>query len=374
MPSFKQLVRKAADNPLKAGAEQFVPGLRVQEYKKEQDQQDAFDAQQSSIRAQESADAATKAAQPWTLPRLGVAGAGPQIPNSTGPVSGSPGSTTATSPAPSLSLPAMPDPGQAPTSPAPSTYGATQWSPTQRTVDANTETVSSQLNNLLNSDSQYLQRARMRSSQAANERGLMNSTMALQAGEAAAIDAALPIAQADAGTYSNAAAQNNQILNQAGQFNAGQSTDADRFTASAKNEFAARDQTIQGQAYTQRLAAQLDSVRGERLAAITNQYEGVRQASQQATALIASMQDRIASVMQDPNITRENKQSIIDANMNSTKNALDLVAAINKVDFGQLLVFGNQPASQPFSKAPAPVFIQNPEQVGAAPVQRAPAI
>lgn len=59
--------------------------------------------------------------------------------------------------------------------------------------------VSGRLRGLLSRTSPYIQRARTRALQDANRRGLMSSSIAQGAGEAAAIDAALPIAQADAG-------------------------------------------------------------------------------------------------------------------------------------------------------------------------------
>ena len=58
--------------------------------------------------------------------------------------------------------------------------------------------VSGRLDTLLDSDSPYIQRARTRGRQTANRRGLMNSSIAARASEASAIDAAFPIAAADA--------------------------------------------------------------------------------------------------------------------------------------------------------------------------------
>lgn len=58
--------------------------------------------------------------------------------------------------------------------------------------------VSGRLNTLLDESNPYIDRARTRAKQYANRRGLMNSSIAAGAGEAAAIDAALPIATADA--------------------------------------------------------------------------------------------------------------------------------------------------------------------------------
>lgn len=73
--------------------------------------------------------------------------------------------------------------------------------------------VASQLSRLLSKDSEYMTRARTKAAQTAASRGLMNSSIAAGAGEAAAIDAGLPIAQQDASTNAtaqrdNAAARN----------------------------------------------------------------------------------------------------------------------------------------------------------------------
>ena len=58
--------------------------------------------------------------------------------------------------------------------------------------------VQGQMEGLLNSDNRFIQQARDRASLESASRGLRNSSIAVQAGEEAAIAAALPIAQADA--------------------------------------------------------------------------------------------------------------------------------------------------------------------------------
>lgn len=63
--------------------------------------------------------------------------------------------------------------------------------------------VSQRLLDLLDKNNPYITRAKTSAQQAALSRGLQNSTMAATAGEAAAIDAAAPIAQADAELFTN---------------------------------------------------------------------------------------------------------------------------------------------------------------------------
>lgn len=73
--------------------------------------------------------------------------------------------------------------------------------------------VQNQLTGLLAGDSQYIQQARNQAGRNAASRGLLNSSIASGAGQAAAIQAGLPIAQADAQTYFQTEAQNQADLN-----------------------------------------------------------------------------------------------------------------------------------------------------------------
>jgi hypothetical protein len=92
---------------------------------------------------------------------------------------------------------------------------------TTYSVDAPSETVEGRIQGLLDSNSNYMNRARSRGQMAAGRRGLLNSTMAGTSGEAAAIDAAMPIAATDAARYGRVSDINNATTNQFAQFNAG---------------------------------------------------------------------------------------------------------------------------------------------------------
>ena len=223
-------------------------------------------------------------------------------------------------------------------------YTPATWTPTTRTVQSN-ETVADQLDRILAADSPLLQRARMRSAQQMNDRGLMNSTMAMQAGEAAAIDAALPIAQQDANTYRQTSAENQAIVNQAGQFNAAQGTDAARFVA-------AGDLQMQ----TQRLASQLDTASRERVMAIEQNYRHLTNNSAAANQLVQTMNGQIGSILADPQMTPENKQTMIQRLIENTNFALRMMGNINGINFGNLLNFGGgaSPAPAPVAPTPSP--------------------
>lgn len=109
--------------------------------------------------------------------------------------------------------------------------------PTLRTVQDN-ELVQRQLEQIIGNDSPLIQRARARATEQMNARGLVNSSMALGAADTAVYDAALPIAQADAATYSGAARDNQAVQNSMAQFNAGESNQTGRTNAGLINQAA----------------------------------------------------------------------------------------------------------------------------------------
>lgn len=104
----------------------------------------------------------------------------------------------------------------------------------QRTVDPNRETVSGQFNTLISKGNPLITGARTRAAQEANARGLVNTSMGVQAGEMAAYNAALPIAQSDA-----------EVYNRAAELNMGATNEARMFGANAENT--RQSQNLQGE-------------------------------------------------------------------------------------------------------------------------------
>ena len=92
-----------------------------------------------------------------------------------------------------------------------------------------------QLNQILDSNSPIVQAARTRGLQFANQRGLLNSSIAAQASEQAAIDSALQIAQQDAATYAGADAQTVDAMNRAALQDASLGTNVNIFNADGAN-------------------------------------------------------------------------------------------------------------------------------------------
>ena len=79
---------------------------------------------------------------------------------------------------------------------------AAQWNVTDQ------QTVENRIKGLISADSPLMQQAAAKATGQMNAKGLLNSSMAVGAGQDAVMSAALPIAQQDATTYANAAAAN----------------------------------------------------------------------------------------------------------------------------------------------------------------------
>jgi len=116
------------------------------------------------------------------------------------PVNPTPVRPTPVNPTPVRPTPTIP-PTVNPTPVRPTPMIPPAANPTSYSVDPSTQTVAGQMEGLLAAGSPYIDRARYSAAVTANARGLLNTSIAAGAGEAAAIDAALPMAQQDAQTY-----------------------------------------------------------------------------------------------------------------------------------------------------------------------------
>ena len=138
-------------------------------------------------------------------------------------------------------------------------------------------TVQGQLATVLDKGGPLAERATTRAAQAMNGKGLLNSSIAVSAGQSALYDAALPIAQQDAKTFADAGQTNAQLGTQVSLSNAGFKNEAGKFGADASN-----------QALTQQRAAGIQS---EQTA-----QQGQQQAMLQSTDLAAQAQRQAADI------------------------------------------------------------------------------
>jgi hypothetical protein len=226
------------------------------------------------------------------------------------------------------------------------TPGSTGFDAVTRQVDPNKETVSGQLDTLIAKDSPYIQRARTNAAEVANSRGLLNSSMAAGAGEAAAIDAALPIAASDASTYSGAARENNAATNASLSQTAQASNQSKLAGGAAQNEQAL--QTLRG-------------TQAKQLADIEANYKELLQASDSAARILTTTQQAIAAIQADPNTSAEQKQAAVDKMTAMLHSSLELEGKISNIDLSGLLDFSAlSPAPAAPAAAPAPAAAAAP--------------
>lgn len=284
-------------------------------------------------------------------------------------------------------------------------YNATSGSSTGYDAQAwnveKPQTVAGQVEDITASGSPLMRRAEARASAAMNRRGLLNSSMALQAGQSALYDAALPIAQSDAATNANAAnfnanatnvsrqfgadATNKQSLvnqdatNRAAEFAAGatnqanaanqdatnraleqNATSANRLTEQS-NTITAQARLADAEATNKAIAQDLDNqfkvsisnadaatkiqLQGladttkKDLAAIESTYKQMISSNEQAGALYGKVMQNITDVVNNPDISAEDKATAIENQKQLLKTGMDVVSAVSGLELGSILTF-----------------------------------
>jgi hypothetical protein len=165
--------------------------------------------------------------------------------------------------------------------------------------------------------------------------------MAAQAGQAAAIDAAAPIAGADASIYGTASRENTAATNAARALNAEAANRSSLQSSEAYNR--AGLQTLQGE---QQMALQtLRGSQAETLANIEANYKTLIQASASASSFYTSTMNNMAAVMADPKTTAEQKQAAVDKLNVILQSGLAIMGATANIDLVSLLDFSGGPNS-----------------------------
>lgn len=209
-----------------------------------------------------------------------------------------------------------------------------------RTVDQPTETVQGQLGSMLESGSPYLQRARAGATQTANRRGLINSSMAAGAGEAAAIDAATPIAQADANIYNQAAGQNLQYRNQAESQNAQLGTQVNMQNATEANKAASQNAQLASQIAQsnadnnlKQIMQYADNATKSDLANIEANYKVLMQSNASASDVYKAGQANISAILMNKDLDAPAKNAAITQQLTLMKNGMAMIGGMSGMTF-----------------------------------------
>jgi hypothetical protein len=188
------------------------------------------------------------------------------------------------------------------------------------------ETVQGQLDSILAKDSPLMQRAAAGGVAYANKRGLVNSTMGAQAAQSAMIDAAAPIANADAQTYNMAARENMAAGNTALQFGADSAGKAALLNTQNASDMA----KLREQGSIERGLQQLKGEQATQLADIEASYKTLIQASDSAGKIYQQTMDAINKTLQS-DLDPAAKNAAVTRQTELLRSGLAVVEKINAI-------------------------------------------
>lgn len=237
---------------------------------------------------------------------------------------------TATATPPSASLPPAPTAPSYTTTPATaSTYNATPYSVPREGL------VQDQVLKIVGDDSPLMQQAKQRAMQEANARGLVNSSIAVGAGQQAVIAQALPIAQQDAQTFANAATNTVNQQNAASQFNTGAQNTVGLANAQQQNAALANNQQAAVQLTNTRMnneaqvaLANLDTETRIALSTMDTQTRQLLQSNQSASNAYVQAVTNISNITTSNTMSQEAKDRAVQSQLNLLNEQLRTIGAL----------------------------------------------
>ena len=173
----------------------------------------------------------------------------------------------------------------------------------------------------------------------ANARGLVNSAMAASAGEKAAFDSALPIAQADAATYAKAASYNADMRNQFAKSN----VDSDnQFRLQDKQIGAEKDIALINRE-TQRQMATLNADLQKDADKIATDNKVLLETNQQASGIMNQAVSAVSEIQNNANMDGATKTQAIASIWRDVQTQLRVIGGVAGLDLVKDLNFANYP-------------------------------
>lgn len=232
----------------------------------------------------------------------------------------------------------------------------------------------SQLDAITSANSPYIQQAEQQGLLTAASRGLENSSLGSGAAEAAAVQAAAPLAQQNASEAAAAGLQNSQLGTQASEFNSSEANansqlnaqlqtqtnqlnaqlagQTSQFNASQAQAAEAANQSAENAAVenTEALNEQinqqyLSGTQAEDLASIQGQYNQLIATNQAASNLYQSYFSSIASTMANQNIDPTRVAETVQAQQAMLQSGLEVIDSLNGGSGGATAVMPSTTAS-----------------------------
>jgi len=199
--------------------------------------------------------------------------------------------------------------------------------------------VQSRVKSIIGEDSELMQQAKQRAQQEMNQRGLVNSSIAVGAGQQAVIAQALPIAQQDAQAYTTAATNTANQQNAASQFNAGAQNTVALSNAQQANAAAANNQQAAVQLTNARMTqesqfalANLDTQTRLALSTMDTQTRQLLQTNQSASNAYVQAVTNITNITTSQTMSQEAKDRAVQSQLNLLNEQLRTIGAIANTD------------------------------------------
>lgn len=186
-------------------------------------------------------------------------------------------------------------------------------------------TTSQQLEGILNKGGALMQQAATTGNQQANSRGLLNSSMGIQAAQSAVLGQAVPIASSDASAINQTNQFNTQNQQRTNELNVGTQNDWSKFNAQNQT---AMNQWNAGQQNEATLKS-LDINSREQLANIEANYKQLMQVNSSAENMYNQVMKNISDIQMSDSVA--DKASAINSQLAWLRSGMTMVQNLNGV-------------------------------------------
>ena len=188
-------------------------------------------------------------------------------------------------------------------------------------------TTSDQLTGILNKGGALMQQAATTGNQQAASRGLLNSSMGIQAAQNAVLSNAVPIANADANAINQTNQFNTTNEQRTNELNAGVQNDWTKFNATNQN---AMNQWNAGQQNEATLKT-LDINSREQLMNMEANYKTLMQANSSASSLWEQTLKNMSDIQTSDKLDAGSKQAALNNQMNSLRYGMTMIEHMNGI-------------------------------------------
>ena len=199
--------------------------------------------------------------------------------------------------------------------------------PITAAVQSNPVLVQDQLKTVLDQGGALMQQAATAGNQSAASRGLLNSSMGIQAAQQAVVGAAMPIATADASAQNQQSQFNAQQQNATNQFNTQQANAMSQFNTGQGNAMSQWNAGQQNEAIKQTL----DINSRESLANIEANYKTLLQSSSSASGMYEQYLKNISDISQSKDMDAYAKQQAINNQVAYLRSGMQMLSNMNGI-------------------------------------------